>query len=652
MQFTINPSVVHDATVTVPGDKSVSHRALMLGSVADGTTEISGFLAGEDCLATLAAMRAMGVSIERPTDTDVVVHGVGLDGLEAPSDALDLGNSGTAMRLMAGLLAGQAFDATLTGDASLTSRPMQRVITPLSRMGARIGSHDGKPPLRIHGANPLKGIAYEMPVASAQVKSSVLLAGLYADGEMHVTEPAVTRDHTERMFATMGVSVDRADGRIGLAPGQQLKGCNIRVPADLSSAAFVMLAVLLSENATVVIRDVGVNPTRTGVIDILQGMGADISLENPQLHGEEPAADIRVRSSQLHGGPVDPELVSLAIDEFPVLFVAAAAARGKTVFSGLEELRVKESDRIATMVEGLRNLGIEVEETPDGAIVHGGSFSGGTVESFDDHRVAMSLAIAGSVASGPVTVRNVDAVDTSFPGFCDCMQALGVDVRADTPRVIAIDGPSGSGKGTIARLVAEELGYALLDSGALYRLVALAAGKRGVALDDAARLAEVARNLDVTFGTSDDGDESILLDGREVAVELRTEEAGAGASAVAAIPAVREALLHRQRAFCRPPGLVADGRDMGTRVFPDAELKVYLTASAGERAKRRHKQLKDKGMDVSLAALSRDIEDRDRRDSERSVAPLKPAEDARILDSSGQSIDAVVRTVLDWVAKL
>ncbi|MDJ0700964.1 MAG: (d)CMP kinase [Woeseiaceae bacterium] len=232
------------------------------------------------------------------------------------------------------------------------------------------------------------------------------------------------------------------------------------------------------------------------------------------------------------------------------------------------------------------------------------------------------------------------------------MQALGVDIRVDEPRVIAIDGPSGSGKGTIARLVAEKLGYALLDSGALYRLVALAAGRRGIALDDAERLAEVARNLDVTFGTSDDGDESILLDGQEVARELRTEDAGAGASAVAAFPGVRNALLERQRAFRQSPGLVADGRDMGTQVFPDADLKVFLTASAEERAKRRHKQLKDKGMDVSLAALSRDIEDRDRRDSERSVAPLKPAEDARILDSSGRSIDAVMQTVLDWVAEL
>jgi 3-phosphoshikimate 1-carboxyvinyltransferase len=429
MDFRIEPSAARNGSLTVPGDKSVSHRALMLGSIATGTTSISGFLAGEDCLATLAACRAMGVAIEHPDATHVRVHGVGLHGLEAPAAALDCGNSGTAMRLMCGLLAGQAFDSALTGDASLTSRPMRRVIQPLETMGARIGSRDGLPPLAIRGGRRLSGIEYRLPMASAQVKSCILLAGLYASGRTAVFEPAVTRDHTERMLSTMGVELGRSDGWIRLEGDQPLTATDIRVPADLSSAAFPLLAVLLSPAAEVLIENVGVNPTRTGVIDILKEMGADIRLENRQSLGAEPVADIRVRSSVLRGGRVDPALVSLAIDEFPALFIAAASASGRTTFSGLAELRVKESDRIAAMAHGLRTLGIEVDETPDGAVVHGGRFSGGSVESHGDHRIAMAFAIAASVADAPVTVRDVAAVDTSFPGFARILGTLGLRIE-------------------------------------------------------------------------------------------------------------------------------------------------------------------------------------------------------------------------------
>jgi 3-phosphoshikimate 1-carboxyvinyltransferase len=429
MHYIVKPAPLVDASLTVPGDKSISHRALMLGSIAEGRTRISGFLAGEDCLATLAALSAMGVSIERHTATDVEVHGVGRNGLQAPSAALDLGNSGTAMRLMAGLLSGQPFDSELTGDASLSTRPMQRVITPLTMMGAAIDSSGGKPPLRIHGHAPLRAIEYDMPVASAQVKSAILLAGLYGEGVTRVVEPAVTRDHTERMLRSMGVDVVTDGNRIAIGGGQTLCHCDVQVPADLSSAAFVILAALIAEHAEVLIRNVGVNPTRTGVIDILKAMGADIRLENQALLGAEPVADIRVRSSQLRGGKVDPDRVSLAIDEFPVLFVAAAAAEGDTVFSGIGELRVKESDRIATMAAGLRALGVEVGESPDGAVVRGGRLRGGSVDSQGDHRIAMSLAVAGTIADDAVIVRRVDAVDTSFPGFADCMAALGLDLR-------------------------------------------------------------------------------------------------------------------------------------------------------------------------------------------------------------------------------
>ncbi len=401
----------------------------MLGSIAEGQTEVDGFLAGEDCLATLDAMRSLGVAIEQPEPARMSIAGVGLHGLHASESPLDLGNSGTAMRLMAGLLSGQNFDSKLIGDESLTGRPMGRIITPLTQMGARIESQSGNPPLTIRGRGSLKAIEYLLPMASAQVKSAILLAGLFADGQTRVSEPAVTRDHTERMLRSMGVKVESLDGTIQLAGGQRLHGRVLDVPADLSSASFVILAALLAENADIKIRNVGINPTRTGVLDILQSMGADLRLENLRSLGDEPVADIRVRSSGLSGGDVDPSLVSLAIDEFPVLFVAAAAARGKTTFSGIGELRVKESDRISAMAEGMRVLGIEVDETQDGATVHGGRFGGGTVQSHGDHRVAMSLALAGTIATDEVTVEDIDAVDTSFPGFCPLMTGIGVEIR-------------------------------------------------------------------------------------------------------------------------------------------------------------------------------------------------------------------------------
>ncbi len=433
MDFRVEPSTVRDSKVNVPGDKSVSHRALMLGSIANGKTEISGFLASEDCLATLQAFRLMGVEIEQHDTTRLTVHGVGASGLRAPDGPLDLGNSGTAMRLMAGVLAGQEFDSVLTGDKSLTSRPMSRVIAPLTAMGAAIESDcDGTPPLQISGGLRLHGIDYRLPIASAQVKSCVLLAGLSADGRTSVIEPAITRDHTERMLAAMGADIAVEGSRITVQGRQSLQGCSVDIPGDLSSAAFVMLAVLLANDASVLICNIGVNPTRTGVIDILQGMGADITLENRRLLGKEPVADIRVRSSSLHGGPVDPGLVSLAIDEFPVVFVAAAAASGETSFAGIGELRVKESDRIAAMAAGLRELGIRVEESDNGAVVHGGRFAGGSVVSCGDHRIAMSLAIAGSVATAPVMVHDIDAVATSFPGFADLMTTLGMKIRVES----------------------------------------------------------------------------------------------------------------------------------------------------------------------------------------------------------------------------
>ena len=425
----INPSSLGGATLQVPGDKSISHRALMLSAIAEGESRIGNFLNAADCLATAAALRAMGVRIEDTGPGSVLVRGAGLGGLTAPAQPLDLGNSGTGMRLLAGLLAGQAFNSILTGDRSLSRRPMRRVIEPLSRMGAHIDSHDGCPPLTVRGRRRLRRIDYAMPVASAQVKSAILLASLYADGICELSEPAPTRDHTERMLESMGVGIQYGEGRIRLTGRSRPRARDLEVPGDLSSAAFIILAALLAPDCKVLVENVGVNPTRIGVLEILTRMGADIGIENRRLAGCEPVADIRAASSRLRGIDVDPELVSLAIDEFPLLFVAAAAASGSTRFSGIAELRVKESDRIGAMASGLQRLGIRVEERPDGAVVHGGVLSGGTIESHDDHRIAMSFAVAGTIATGPVTVRDTDNIRTSFPGFAACLRSAGADIH-------------------------------------------------------------------------------------------------------------------------------------------------------------------------------------------------------------------------------
>jgi 3-phosphoshikimate 1-carboxyvinyltransferase len=406
----------------------------MLGGIAEGLTEISGFLASEDCLATLAALRALGVRIERPAETDVRVHGVGLRGLRGASAALDMGNAGTAMRLSMGLLAGQAFDSTLIGDASLMRRPMERVAKPLRLMGARIDTQEGRPPVRLHGsgtdgAGRLHGIDYVLPMASAQVKSALLLAGLYAEGVTAVTEPAPTRDHTERMFGGFGVPVSREGGRVSVRGLPRLTGCRIAVPGDFSSAAFFMVAGALAGTPSLTIRAVGINPTRTGLLDLLRLMGADIRVHADDAPGPEPTAHLEIRASRLRGIRVPEALVPLSIDEFPAFFVAAACAEGETVLTGAEELRVKESDRLAVMAEGLARLGVDCTLLPDGISIRGGKgFSGGRIDSHGDHRIAMSFAIASTRASGPIEIDDVANVATSFPGFPALARSVGLSL--------------------------------------------------------------------------------------------------------------------------------------------------------------------------------------------------------------------------------
>ena len=440
-KFTILPGAkTFQGKFTVPGDKSVSHRSIMFGAIAEGTTHVTGFLEGEDALATLQAFRDMGVSIEGPKNGEVTIHGVGMQGLKAPAGAIYMGNSGTSMRLLAGMLSAQQFDSVMTGDASLTKRPMERIAKPLREMGAQIQTtgERGTPPVSITGAQALKGIHYDLPMASAQVKSGILLAGLWAEGETSVTEPEPTRDHTERMLRAFGYEVKTEGNRISLQGGGKLVGTDIQVPSDISSAAFFMVGAAITENSDVTLEAVGINPTRTGVIEILKQMGADLSVENERIAGGEPIADIRIRGSRtLKGIHVPEDQVPLAIDEFPALFIAAACAEGQTVLTGAAELRVKESDRIQVMADGLKTMGIDCTPTDDGIIIQGKGkagdwsavFTGGEIESHHDHRIAMSFSIAGLRTCGEIKIIGTETVATSFPTFTELAGVAGLNIQ-------------------------------------------------------------------------------------------------------------------------------------------------------------------------------------------------------------------------------
>ena len=420
-------------TVRVPGDKSISHRAIMLGALAEGTTEVSGFLEGEDCLATMRAFQAMGVEIVHHGAGRITIHGAGLHGLRPPAAPLDVGNSGTSMRLLAGVLAGQPFDAVLIGDASLMKRPMRRVTEPLTLMGAEIATSDaGTAPLVIHG-RPLHGMDYTLPVASAQLKSALLFAGLFADGTTRITETGVSRDHSERMLRGFGVEIGKDGATLVIRGGQRLTACEVVVPGDVSSAAFFIVAALIAREGALLLENVGMNPTRAAVVEILRAMGGDIEILHAREAGGEPVADLRVRPSQLHGIAIDEALVPIAIDEFPILFIAAACAEGVTELRGAEELRVKESDRIQVMADGLAAVGLPVTVLPDGMRIEGRGgeahpFAGGTVEAHGDHRIAMSFTVAALRSRGPIHIRDTANVATSFPGFVALARLVGLDV--------------------------------------------------------------------------------------------------------------------------------------------------------------------------------------------------------------------------------
>ena len=434
MNFYASPSELKDCEIFVPGDKSISHRALIFSAIADGVSHFTGFLVGNDCLATLEAFVKMGVKIEQ-NDTDLIVYGVGLMGLEESLTPIDLGNSGTAARLLAGLLSAQRFDSVLMGDASLSRRPMSRIIRPLKEMGAEIQSSSGCLPLTIKGNKDITGILCEMPQASAQVKSSILLASLYANGETTIIEPSITRDHSERMLGAMGCCISNHDNKIVIKRPQQLQSLDMQIPGDFSSAAFLIAAFLISKKSSLILRDVGINPTRIGFLTIIKQMGAKINLRDIRSFGSESVADIHISPSHLIGIDIDnPSLVSLAIDEFPIIFILAAYAQGVTRISGIDELRYKESDRIKSMCEGMQNLGVSIEEQEHGVIITNSKFTGGEIDSYGDHRIAMSFAVAAIGANDSIKIKDIKNIDTSFPGFINLMREIGVTISTQEPK--------------------------------------------------------------------------------------------------------------------------------------------------------------------------------------------------------------------------
>ena len=632
-------------TVDVPGDKSISHRALMLASQALGTTTIHGLLEGEDVLRTATALKACGVPIARQADGVWVVHGLGIGGLHCPDTTLDMGNAGTAVRLMMGLLAPYPFHVTFTGDDSLKKRPMQRVMTPLIQMGAQFeASEGGRLPLTLKGNNHSLPVHYRLPVASAQVKSAILLAALNTKGTTVVVEPEATRDHTERMLKFFGIALQSTTSELGttirINGQQQQKPQNrsISVPADPSSAAFPIVAALLVPHAQVTIRNVCLNPLRTGLIDTLKEMGADIRIENPRELGGEPVGDIVVRQSRLKPVDVPAHRAPSMIDEYPILAVAAACAQGTSRMRGLTELKVKESDRLAAIITGLQACGVSARAEGDDLIIEGkgGIPGGGTVTTHYDHRIAMSFLVAGMVSGQPITVDDTRAIATSFPGFMPLMEGLGAAFvmpnAPRTPLVIAVDGPAASGKGTLARRLADHFGLAYLDTGSLYRAVGMKLLYADKDPTDVAAAIAAARTIK----------EHDLANPK-----LRGERVGQAASIVSAIPEVREALLDYQRQFAaKPEGAVLDGRDIGTVVCPTANVKLFITADIRTRAERRHRQLEDYGITVDYQSVEEDLKERDARDAARPVAPLRAAADAIILDTTGLSANEVFERTL------
>lgn len=673
-EFRVRSAALISCSVTVPGDKSISHRSVMIAALADGVSTIDGFLASEDCLATMTAFRAMGVRIDAPDEAAlhgpdqpgvmaITVHGP-QGGLTAPSSPIDCGNSGTTMRLMSGLLAAQPFRTELFGDASLSRRPMKRVIVPLVLMGAKISGQgeNGTPPLVIEGG-PLTPIHYRLPVASAQVKSAVLLAGLFCQGRTVVTEPVTTRDHTERMFEAFGISVRREGDDIMLEGGQRPVARNFTVPGDISSAAFWLVAAAAQPGSELQVLNVGLNPTRTGILKVLARMGAQVSETVESTGPGEPMGRLTVRGTRLRATVIEGAEIPNVIDELPILAVAAALAEGTTIIRDARELRVKETDRIAAVAGNLRAMGVTVREFEDGMEIDGPARLHAPrqpLPTFGDHRIAMAGAIAGMFAEGETVVADVECVDTSYPGFgreLERFQSGGTPVAAagpavvgdpgarpparlqpDQPKsglVIAIDGPAASGKSSVAGDLAWKLGFIHVNSGAIYRAVTWAVLAAGVDPADSAAVEALLPRLRIECGQRD-GRGTVEVDGTDPGAHLHSAEINAAVSPVARIAAVRAALYPLQRRYAGIANVVMEGRDIGSAIFPETPYKYYVDASPEVRARRRAAQ----GLQDSVA-------DRDRQDATREVAPLRRPEGALVIDSSHLPVERVVDRILD-----
>ncbi len=656
-------------SLRVPGDKSISHRALLLGGIAEGESFLEGLLPGADCQSTAQALRAMGVEVPglSARGDEIRIRGRGLRGLQSPERVLDCGNSGTTARLLLGLLSGLSIEAVLDGDPSLRSRPMRRVTGPLQSLGARFqeeGEAD-RLPIRTAGGSVHAG-TIRLAIASAQVKSALLLAGLAAGVGITVVEPIRSRDHTERMLRRMGVQVSEGNDpeggwRVTLeAPVvAALDPLRLRIPGDFSSAAFLLALGLLREAGAGPLRiaDVGLNPTRTGLLGVLGRMGARIEVESPKGVDDpagEPVGTVVAYPSPLRGVEVEGEEIPALIDEIPLIAAIAARAEGTTIIRDAGELRVKESDRISAMVGNLRSVGVDAEELPDGLVVRGSPAPlSGEVSCHHDHRIAMAFGVLGALPGNDIRVDDPEVVSVSFPGFWEVLAGSRVAVADPHPTerapIVTLDGPAGSGKSTTAREVARRLGFRHLDSGALYRAITWGLMRRGVPESEWGALAPATlQALDLRLDPVPDGFR-ILLEGEDPGDALRTPEVTRGVSKMAGLPAVRERLLDLQRQVREWGGVVADGRDMGTVVFPDAEVKIFLTASLEERARRRLLQEdRPAGPRETIEEAAR-IEARDRADRERAVSPLRPAEHAVPLDTSGLTFEEQVDRIVALV---